>query len=344
MELLKAGSVLLDKINSADHLSPGFCDGLAGWGWLMVYLKEQNLLPDFDDTLLEDVDEVLSASLTSMLQENNYDLFYGAIGLGLYFLKRRQFGMVKKILYGLADSAVTDEQEIKWVQHSPVLSKDARYDLGLPHGITGILYFINKCYRENVLPGLCEALLIKGTRFFLNNIQPEEKIQSFFPYWIKTDQYGDKENTAQRARLAWCYGDLNILYTLLQLSRSIKDPVLENAVIKMLLKTCERKKQEETDIAEAGFCHGAGGVSYLYLKLFKQTNIPLFRETADFWYHYTYGLGNQNGPAGYLFCLDEKYWGPASGILEGLGGVALSFLAYLHSDLTDSWDECLFLS
>lgn len=342
--LLKAEAFMIDKINTSDRLSPVFCDGLAGWGWLMIYLKELGILTAFDDTILEEIDEAVAGSLDAMLDNGNYDLFYGTLGIGIYFLKRKKTRMAEKILQHLAENGVKDGDEIKWVQFRPVKSAEPRYDLGLPHGITGVLYFINKCYQEKVLPALCEALLKKGITFFLNNIQDEEKVRSFFPYWIATSKYDNRKNSPARSRLGWCYGDLSTLYTLLQLSRTVKDRGLEDAVLKMLLRTCERKEPAETDIEESGFCHGTSGVGYIYLKLFRQTKLPVFKETADYWYHQTCKLGNEQGPAGYLFHSGQELGIPVSGILEGLGGVTLTFLAYLYPDLEENWDECLFLS
>lgn len=342
--LLKTEAFMIDKISTSDRLSPVFCDGLAGWGWLMIYLKELGILTAFDDTILEEIDEAVAGSLDAMLDNGNYDLFYGTLGIGIYFLKRKKTRMVEKILQHLAENGVKDGDEIKWVQFRPVKSAEPRYDLGLPHGITGVLYFINKCYQENVLPALCEALLKKGITFFLNNIQDEEKARSFFPYWIATSKYDNRKNSPARSRLGWCYGDLSTLYTLLQLSRTVKDRGLEDAVLKMLLRTCERKEPAETDIEESGFCHGTSGVGYIYLKLFRQTKLPVFKETADYWYHQTCKLGNEQGPAGYLFHSGQELGIPVSGILEGLGGVTLAFLAYLYPHLQENWDECLFLS
>lgn len=341
---LKAEAFMIGKINASERLSPVFCDGLAGWGWLMIYLKELGILNEFDDTILDDVDEAVAGSLDAMLDNRNYDLFYGTLGIGIYFLKRKKTRLVEKILHHLSENGIKDGDEIKWTQFRPVKSAAPRYDLGLPHGITGILYFINKCYRENVLPALCETLLKQGITFFLNNIQDEEKVQSFFPYWIATSKYDDRKNNPARSRLGWCYGDLSTLYTLLQLAQTVKDSGLENVVIKMLLRTCERREPAETDIEESGFCHGTSGVGYIYLKLFRQTKLPVFKETADYWYHQTCKMGNEQGPAGYLFHSGQELGIPVSNVLEGLGGVTLSFLAYLYPDLGDNWDECLFLS
>jgi lantibiotic modifying enzyme len=342
--LLQTEKFLLHKINASDPLSAVFCDGLAGWGWLMIHLKTQGILPDFDETILEQVDAILEQSLDTMLQKGNYDLFYGALGLGMYFLKRKQHHLVARILSHFSASAVQADNEVRWLQFRPVPSAKPRYDFGLPHGITGILYFVHKCYQANVMPALSEELMKKGIGFFLNNIQDEATVHSFFPYWIDAEQYGKTTMQPVRSRLAWCYGDLGILYTLLQLAKTLQNTALEGAVLQMLLKTCVRRTPQETDVEEPGFCHGASGVGYLYMKLFKQTGHPLFKETADHWYRETCALGNKNGPAGYLFQVGENSWAPASGILEGLGGIALSLLAYAGPAAQDHWDECMFLS
>lgn len=342
--LLQTEALLVNKINITDPLPAIFCDGLAGWGWLMLHLKTQGILPEFDETILEDVDALLEQSVDTLLQNGNYDLFYGALGVGVYFLKRKQYQLAAKILTHFAATAVEDEREIKWPQFRPVPEAAPRYDFGLPHGMAGILYFIHKCYQANVLPDVCEKLLQKSIRFFLNNLQDESTIRSFFPYWVECEKYGTDRQKPVRSRLAWCYGDLTILYTLMQVAKTLQDPALENSMLEMLLKTCTRTTVAATDVDGAGFCHGTSGLAYLYMKFFKQTGHPLFKETAEHWYQKTCELGDKEGPAGYLIHTTHDTWEVNSGLLEGLGGIALSFLAYTYPDAPDHWDECLFLS
>ncbi len=39
---------------------------------------------------LEEVDEAVAGNLDAMLDNGNYDLFYGTLGIGLYFLKKKK--------------------------------------------------------------------------------------------------------------------------------------------------------------------------------------------------------------------------------------------------------------
>src|ERR1019366_326222 len=157
------------------------------------------------------------------------------------------------------------------------------YDLGLAHGQAGILYFLGKCYVAGIQPAHCRELIVGGCKFFNNMIQDHTTAGSFFTYSILTSEYDNRKKYPVRSRLAWCFGDLGILHTLVLVSGWIEVADSYIQYKQMLLATAERRDPGNTIIEDAQFCHGASGVGYLFLSLHKLCGNPAFKEAADYW-------------------------------------------------------------
>jgi len=68
--------------------SPSFGEGLAGIGWAVEVLVQNNLLPDVDtDEILSDIDDFIYKDVTSK-KETSPSLYSGGMGKAAYFLKR----------------------------------------------------------------------------------------------------------------------------------------------------------------------------------------------------------------------------------------------------------------
>lgn len=352
-ELRKNFNYTVYKIQHTQYVPSSFCAGLAGWGWMIQYLSNEEITVDSGAEFLQELDNVLYLELDEFLKNKNFDLLHGALGIGLYYLKRKRYCEVEKILIALYKSSIQCDSEIKWKRFDLYYYKDYVYDFGLAHGICGILYYIEKCYSHHILPELCKGMLQGGINFYLNNIQDINQVGSFFPSKIRIKDYKTSKNKGEFSRLAWCYGDLGILYTLLRILKKTDLALGEDKIIKMLLRITKRKDYSETRVLDSGFCHGISGINYLFMKLFKMTNDLAFKSISDFWikknlsFRMDTKLKTKNNIAGYLFYAGEFGWLPISDIIGGIGGVGLLFvnyLNYLNKEWNNDWDECFFLS
>ena len=97
---------------------------------------------------------------------------------------------------------------------------------------------------------------------------------------------------------------------------------------------------------DAGICHGTAGVAHIFQRIFQDTGLPVFKDTANYWYEQTLEQANiPEGLAGYLpyFINEPVHLAQARGFLVGISGIGLSLL-HAVSDNRPDWDECLLLS
>lgn len=332
---------VIQQIESLDRLFPTFCNGLAGIGWLFLYLTEKKIIDIDSDAFLEDVDMLLEAELENMLAEKNFDILHGAIGVGIYFLKRNKGKTVEKIVEALEQSSIVINDEIIWNKLS---DEQLIYDFGLAHGNASMIYFLAKCFDKQISPDKCLRLINGNFNFFMANIQDIRSVGSFFPSIKPAEDYKISE-APKYSRLAWCYGDAGILHTLFLAATIIKDEGRTEKVLRMLEVVSKRRTQPITGVIDAGFCHGSSGVGYIYLNLYKKTGNAIFKDTAQYWLDQTVNFAKAGqGTEGYLFNFSKSGLQPQTNILNGLGGVGLFYLSALNDELNPDWNECFFLS
>lgn len=343
LEIQENFDFIIDKIESEEFSSFTFCNGLAGFAWLCVYLKQNDIIEIDLDEFLEDIDNILRSALETMISENNIDFLHGALGLGLYFLKRQKITEVTEIIkYFNRNAILTNASEVKW--KSNFNSDDYFFDFGLPHGNVGVLYFLGKCFFNKIEIELCQSLILKSVLFFQNNEQDFNKIGSFFPYKILEQDYLRKQKKEELSRLGWCYGDVAIYHTLFLISKWTNDKKLEETVINRLLFLTQRRDLKKERVEDAGFCHGTSGLGLMFLNMYKKTLINEFYESALFWFDQTIKMEKKaaDGSSGYLFATLNGGLISISDILNGYGGVALFIISLINEN--DDWNECFMLS
>jgi len=331
----------ISAIGNNSQVEFGSSSGLAGWAWSLAYLKSIEMI-DFPRGFLKGIDHAAIEEVVEKISTQDYDPLHGSIGLGLYLLKRKKRKVVSKIIHSLNDSKIEDEFGIKWIKNR--YKVDEVIDLGLAHGIIGILYFLSKCYKEGVNKRISKTLINGVIKYLKSIIQDFSQAGSFFPNSIRKDF---TEVTPSKSRLAWCYGDLTILYTLFQTAIIIQDEELKKSVIARLIITAKRDKESENFVEDSVFCHGTSGIAHLYNKLWKQTQQLEFRNASLYWLQETINANINNSNAeGYKFMIrnnnKEKIFNLSSGLLEGICGVGLVYISFLTKG-DSNWDECLLL-
>lgn len=105
---------------------PTYCDGLAGFGWTLQFLRDKEYI-DFDcNELLKNFDHYLGQQMKVELEAGNFDYLHGALGYGQYFLKRykslytsselkkRYKEYLLDLLNGLQNIASVDKNMLQW--------------------------------------------------------------------------------------------------------------------------------------------------------------------------------------------------------------------------------------
>jgi hypothetical protein len=92
-------------------------------------------------------------------------------------------------------------------------------------------------------------------------------------------------------------------------------------------------------------CHGTAGIGHIFYRMWWNTQLPQFKEAADYWFGQTLKMGKfTDGLAGYKAWHTEEYggWVNEYGLLIGISGIGLALLSY-YFGVEPAWDECLLL-
>lgn len=337
------------EILSNEYSLATYCSGIAGASWVFEHLSQEGLIEVDNDHLLPEIDAYLHQKMEYELQRGHYDFLHGAIGYGLYFLKRfgntkspslrKQYeSYLKELLQGLKDIAEEDASGLKWPSQITINDESQKaYNLSLSHGISSVINFLTRIckYKELTKEGL--PLLEGAVGYLLSQEHPVG--DCLFPSTVPA-KAGIK---SEESRLAWCYGDLGLGMSLFNASKILGDSALAQNAIRILKYTERRKGAVACNVVDASPCHGAFGIAHIYSTIFKETQITSFKESADYWMREGLAMGvDKHGYAGYRQFRMDKPWTNEISVLEGIAGIGLVIISYL-ADFDANWGESLLI-
>jgi lantibiotic modifying enzyme len=337
-------SDVFDVINN-DFTYHTHAGGLAGIGWTVEHLAQNDFIDTDTNEILEDLDPYLHRSMIFDIENGNYDFLHGAVGNGLYFLSRMTSEKSKNYLKELIDqmdkiSHKDEDGARKWLSTLNFEEETQGYNLSLSHGIASIIVFLGKVLETGIYNEKVSILLNGAVQYLLKYKLDREKFLSNFPSWIS------ETDPLTASRLAWCYGDLGISTALWQAAQSTGNKDWEKIAVDVLLDSTARKDVKENTVLDAGLCHGAAGIMHIYNRAYHYTGIDTFKELTLYWAEQALKFATfKDGYAGYKVWRTEKYggWTPEAGFLEGICGIGLAFIS-LISDIEPKWDRALFIS
>jgi lantibiotic modifying enzyme len=342
-------SDIFDAINDEEkpftyHTHAG---GLAGIGWSIELLAQNEFIDADTNDVLESLDPYLHKAMIYDIQNKNYDFLHGAVGNGTYFLSRLASPNAKNYVSELVDelektSETDDDGSRKW---KSVLNREEGnegYNLSLSHGLASIIAFLGKAVEAGINKEKSSMLLNGAVQYLLKHKLDRTKFNSNFPSWIDIKE----PDQLHPSRLAWCYGDLGVALSLWHTAKSAGNKEWEKIAAEVLLDSTSRKDVKENSVIDAGLCHGAAGIMHIYNRAYQYTGNDTFKETTLYWAEHTLKMAtHEDGYAGYKAWHTEKYggWLAEAGFLEGVSGIGLSLIS-LISDIEPTWDRALFCS
>jgi len=284
---------------------------------------------------------------------NSYDLITGLVGHGVYALERLETGGGREILARVIDHldrlAVLKDEGLAWFTPARSLppwqrasAPEGCWDLGVAHGIPGVLALLGRAIKVDVESATARRLLEGGIAWMLARKNPEGSRGWF------GDSLSEGMNwKSQGSRLAWCYGDLGVATALLMASHDAERSEWEAQALQIARDSAARPR-ETRGIHDAGICHGAAGNTLIFLRLYQTTGETCFLDAAlD---HIDMTLAFQNSTQKYggfpKYCVEDgkkSSMNYVPSLLEGSAGVALVLLAAL-TDQAPNWDRHLLTS
>jgi lantibiotic biosynthesis protein len=326
--------------------------GFTGVAWA-ADLAGRLLNPD-----AEDRGEAVDDALLRLLSRANpwsapYDLVVGLTGLGVYAQQRYPhplaIGCLRLVVERLHECAQHDEHGLYWWtppaeihQESREQYPSGRADLGVAHGVAGVIALLGGICGAGVEQAAARPLLEGAVRWLLAHSMPTEAGPTF-PLWVAPGFH------PWPARCAWCYGDPGIAAALLMAARGAGDAGWEQAAVALACRAAERPASQ-TGVVNAGFCHGAAGLAHLYNRMYQATAEPKLGRAAVYWLERTLGfyrLARDNGGSWVQGSWDpaqrERWTWTGIDLVDGAAGIALVLLAAATS-VEPTWDRMFLVS
>ncbi|UHG94939.1 lanthionine synthetase LanC family protein [Spirosoma oryzicola] len=323
-----------------------FSFGLSGFGYVMSLLIEEGIIDiDFEDQLVE-FDELIYQGALPELAKGNTDYLHGGMGAVLYLTRRLKNPAVRPYLETMVSIldqlAIRDERGLRFPNtHIARMNQSDNINLGLAHGLCGILLILMRIHEQGIAQPLIETMVSEGIRYLMSFRTPPDPQQgkySQFPLTIDENSPLDSPENSKEygARLGWCYGDLNEMMLLYQAGKRMHRPdwtALADDIGAVVIK---RHSPRETIIRDSHFCHGTAGVSQYYKRFYDLTGQTVYLEAYRHWIAKTVDF------------LEEELTSPvyashAGELLEGFVGSSLVLLSSV-SDEDYAWDRIFLLS
>lgn len=322
----------------------GISRGLSGVAWFLEYVNQQQG-GDYDPDFCSEIDKILLEYLSQEQWLGEIECVLGLGSIAAYAgrrLKRNKSPeLYERIVYHYEKLAIEiDEHTLTWSQ--PEYSayrfntenrKEPEFNLGLAHGVPGIIAVLTPALNIPTLRDRVKKLIVNACNWLLQQELDEPERISFFSTSV------DNSNPA---RLGWCYGDLTIATTLLNVGQSIENPVLIDKAREVAIFSAD-KNVRQAQVVDAGVCHGSAGLAVIFKLLFLQFEEPCLLEASEYWFAYTCELYERKGKEGfYRFSGLSGEYEESFSYLSGYGGIGFAMLAMLGGDI--DWTDSLFLS
>ena len=349
------------------EVGPDLFSGVSGIAWAAEHVQRMIAERDGDgeadgggegvgepNDLNRQVDQALADLLEQSPWEDPFDIVSGLAGIGVYLLSRierpkaRQcFGLLLDRLEELAEKT---EAGVTW-RTSPELllpferrlHPEGYYNLGMAHGVPGIIALLAAALEREIAPGRVRPLLDGAVRWLVEQKLPRGSLREdgVFPYFVA------KAEQRKPGRMAWCYGDLGVSLALAQAARALdSDRWMQEAL--SVAEIAATRGFESSGVVSAGFCHGAAGAAHLFNRLAQATGAETMRQATLAWVERLWAY-QRAGEGLERFVFAEKslaYDSPDHqrfDLLNGPTGVALTLLA-LATDIEPLWDRMFLIS
>lgn len=330
-------------------LRPSLYSGFCGVGWVVEHLTRE--IFEGDDDLSAEVDEALRHLLQGAQGSPMYELIGGLSGFGTYLVERLPHpaaaAPLGRILDLLEETAEESEAGITWYTQPEWLTPWQReempggcYNLGVAHGVPGVLGFLAGAHRESVQDPRVKRLAEGVVRWVLGQRLPQMD-ESFIPAFVIP---GKKP---EPTRTAWCYGDLGVAAVLLSAARSFDRQDWEQEAVS-IARLAARRPVETVKAIDTGLCHGTAGLAHLFNRFYQATGDPEMKEAALTWLRRTLDMQRPGedfaGLRSWVVSQPgQGHWEGEHGFLTGIAGVGLALLAAV-TEIEPAWDRVLLVS
>lgn len=293
-------------------------------GLYIQFLTDNHIL-DTEDSLLEDLDEIILEITNEEVHKKNLHNITGALSGGAYFIKRKNSvkreNVLKSILQLIEEKKITKNgKETYW-------EFDFRgvkcTETNLNHGIAGILSFLIKLYKTGIEKEKCRKLILSGIHFILSQKQISKN--NWFPQFAFQNDFSEYSNLS--------YGDIGIGYILIKAGESIHDKEIIQEGLKILDHCAQYREDSPRYIRDANLIYGSTGLSTFFHHLSREYENTSFKDAHTYWYNKTTVFSTTNSEwAGYTSHFNSDQDHAHLSFSQGISGIGIALLSHLIND------------
>lgn len=266
------GHLLIKNTHLKD---PSLGYGTAAVYWLFASLEKKGLITGANEFLNECANNLIT-ECEKMIFRNDLDYFRGALGI-LFALNENN--MLSEELFFLFNSAICDrysEKNPHRLDYEICPDDSVRmsgFNLGTPHGLTGIVLFLLQLKEKKQFHVDDSIRMILDLFIY---IKQNRMNGALFPMFLR-----NSINDNIQSHLAWCYGNLTIIYAFKKAGILLDDPLYSQYADEILADTVDQTGCRYDNLS---LCHGINSVSLLFTKLYDLFGTDKLREKANNWY------------------------------------------------------------
>jgi len=300
--------------------------GWAGMGWTLAHFQQEGFMDVDINELFEDIHPFMEKTVRKNIDAGIYDFLHGGIGIGHYYLENKTAPNRDEILQYIAQKLQElsyQNNEFQPLQEQVFHERPAfTYNLGIAHGIPGILAFLALLQQHGFYTAKTTICLKAGAAWMLQQ-KLEKKETSVFP---KKMIAGKPQGMP--SFLGWCYGDLSVSSALYQVGNLLSDTyIVDQSLVVAQLGAFRSKGLSGVD--NPYFCHGSAGVAYIFKQFADKTDSFFYKKAADFWLQETIEYFDTEE---YVDFFDRELENLERSLLAGVAGIGMVLMAFLKED------------
>ncbi len=313
--------------------------------------RYQRLLNSLHTHLFKNIEKVFLEPMRYHFSHNQpsfaylYDPIQGICGIGRYLLETLSVPSCFEFLRNIVQALINLSQPLnidgKWVPGwygSPAdplnvdyqsLYPKGNFNLGLAHGITGILAFLAIALMRGVeINGQKEAIICISSWIRAKSFLKDDVIQ--WPYSVSWEEEVEKADQDRiPSRDAWCYGAPGIARTLFLAGKALANEELKNFAANAF-RGIFCKSRLEWELPGPMLCHGIAGLLLITCAMAQEKECEDLVYKVNELEQMLLSFYNPDFPFGFKDVEQCKQGGEAQiskvGYLEGTTGVLLTLL------------------
>ncbi|MFA7337079.1 MAG: lanthionine synthetase C family protein [Candidatus Obscuribacterales bacterium] len=314
-------------------------------------VRYQSILKAIDSLVikraLENVSR-LKLQYHSQLRASDYDLIVGLCGTAVYLLSRDVDETRLTLQEVIATLVLISSNGFKIRGNYRVgfTAADASFelgliDLGLAHGLAGVLATLSLAYSNNCVVDGLEVAIRQIAELLINNTTKNLE-EAKWPYAIALDKQEELIPSDCGSRDAWCYGAPGIARSLWLAGTALNEDVFREFAMSAIENVAQRLIVEGVPRCPS-FCHGKAGLLQIFLRFSIDTGSEVACQMLCHLFDELMQDFDLEAPLGFRSLSIGGCTIDDPTILNGACGIALVLLA-CGSNEDPCWDRMFLLS